>query len=356
MTDEKLLSIVIPSYRETPQQIHELLNSIAIQINLDFKKIEVLLVRDGDSGGPYPNDVFTYLPFQTQQLIMPENRGPGVARQVGMDHAVGTYIMFCDADDIIHNSFAISALLEKIQRENALMLIGAWVEEAQADSGEMLYVPHIKDTTWMHAKIFHRQTIKDLGIRFHPVYRVHEDIYFVGQALAGIPSDKIIYADDYAYVWRWNKKSITRVNNGRYRFAEFPSFCEINTAARRQIAKFNPDLAARACCYYITLGYFFMHRPEWNVPEHLHYRQESELAIAKHLSDVDVAIITQNKDTDAFAKIYTEQRNDNFTGLTETESFTVWFNHILDLRKKLIQQNTLTAPASKHSSKKKRKH
>jgi len=46
---------------------------------------------------------------------MKENKGPGVARQVGLDAAQGKYVMFCDADDMIHNSGIIGAMIQEME-------------------------------------------------------------------------------------------------------------------------------------------------------------------------------------------------------------------------------------------------
>ena len=41
------LSILIPQYKETEEQVKPLLDSIALQQNIDFNEIEVVIVNDG---------------------------------------------------------------------------------------------------------------------------------------------------------------------------------------------------------------------------------------------------------------------------------------------------------------------
>ena len=41
------LSILIPQYKETEEQVKNLLDSIALQQNIDFNEIEVVIVNDG---------------------------------------------------------------------------------------------------------------------------------------------------------------------------------------------------------------------------------------------------------------------------------------------------------------------
>lgn len=47
MTNNIILSIIIPSYKETEKELLPLLTSINNQVNLNLNNIEVIIVRDG---------------------------------------------------------------------------------------------------------------------------------------------------------------------------------------------------------------------------------------------------------------------------------------------------------------------
>ena len=44
---EKLLSIIIPSYKETEKEIMPLLSSINNQVGINLSDLEIIIIRDG---------------------------------------------------------------------------------------------------------------------------------------------------------------------------------------------------------------------------------------------------------------------------------------------------------------------
>lgn len=97
------LSIIIPAYNAEPY-IDELINSLKPQIT---DEVEVLVIDDG-SRQPY------LAPYDFVQVFRKENGGCSTARNLGLDKAVGEYVSFIDADDMIPHYF-IQTLLEKIK-------------------------------------------------------------------------------------------------------------------------------------------------------------------------------------------------------------------------------------------------
>lgn len=95
------LSIIIPCYNAEPY-IHELLDIINMQLT---DEVEVLIIDDGSS-----------IPFRTDyawaKVIRKPNGGCATARNMGLDNAVGEYVAFIDADDMIPISF-VNKVLEK---------------------------------------------------------------------------------------------------------------------------------------------------------------------------------------------------------------------------------------------------
>jgi len=88
-----LVSVVMPTYNRR-NYIRESLDSVLAQ---DFSAFEVIVVDDGSTDGteeeirPYEDRI---------RYIRQENRGAGVARNVGIRNARGTYIAFMDSDDL----------------------------------------------------------------------------------------------------------------------------------------------------------------------------------------------------------------------------------------------------------------
>lgn len=89
---EVQVSVIIPFYKNK-KWLEEALDSVYNQIFLDF---EIILVNDGS-----PEDIGELLTRYSQvKVITIENSGPGKARNVGIDKAIGKYIAFLDSDDL----------------------------------------------------------------------------------------------------------------------------------------------------------------------------------------------------------------------------------------------------------------
>lgn len=97
------LSIIIPAYNAEPY-IDELINMLKPQIT---DEVEVLVIDDG-SRNPY------LAPYDFVKVYRKENGGCSTARNLGLDKAVGEYVSFIDADDMIPHYF-VQTLLEKIK-------------------------------------------------------------------------------------------------------------------------------------------------------------------------------------------------------------------------------------------------
>lgn len=88
-----LFSVIIPSYNRR-QLLQEALASVWQQTCTDF---EVIVIDDGSSDGTWD-----YLQSLGSSIIAlrQDNRGPGAARNKGVEAAGGRYIAFLDSDDL----------------------------------------------------------------------------------------------------------------------------------------------------------------------------------------------------------------------------------------------------------------
>lgn len=92
---EPLVSVVVPIYN-TEKYIERAVKSIC---NQTYKNIEILLVDDGSTDKS--DSVCLKLKQEDERIsyFYQENQGVSSARNVGIDHANGKYILFCDSDD-----------------------------------------------------------------------------------------------------------------------------------------------------------------------------------------------------------------------------------------------------------------
>jgi glycosyltransferase involved in cell wall biosynthesis len=88
-----LVSIVVPVYNAQPF-LRETLDSV---FALDYEPFEVIVVDDGSTDG----SAAIAESYSGVRCIRQENRGPGTARNVGVEAARGEFVAFVDSDDVV---------------------------------------------------------------------------------------------------------------------------------------------------------------------------------------------------------------------------------------------------------------
>ena len=107
MTDEKLISVIVPVYN-----VEKYLDRcIASIVNQTYKKLEIILVDDGSSDSSAEIcDKWSKMDKRVT-VVHKDNNGSAAARNSGLDIAKGEFISFIDSDDYISNQM-YSVLVE----------------------------------------------------------------------------------------------------------------------------------------------------------------------------------------------------------------------------------------------------
>ncbi len=318
----KYLSIIIPRYKETERDIFPLISSINNQVGIDKTDIEVIISTDGEGADLLDNNFLKLFDIDIKQTKLDVNKGPGVARQAGLDIAKGEYVMFCDADDILHSVAVLGALMKEAEKTNVDILSSSWLEE-QMINGEYIYITHNIENTWMHGKLIRRSFITSNNIRFHDDLRVHEDSYFL--AIAAGLTDRYNFLQVTSYVWKWSKDSITRRNNSEYTFNSYSTFIEACCMAYDHLRKLS-KLKTDRIVQFIIYNYFTLHRPEWIDHSKDDIRETCEKTFVDNVKRFWDYYI--NADQNSIIRIYNEERNKNFNNCIESELFTSWLDRL----------------------------
>ncbi len=104
-----MISIIIPLYNKE-DTINESINSILAQEHNDY---EIIVVDDGSTDNSF--SIVEKLHDNRITLIKQENAGPGAARNTGVRHAKGDWIVFLDADDELCPN-ALKEMIKKTQQ------------------------------------------------------------------------------------------------------------------------------------------------------------------------------------------------------------------------------------------------
>ncbi len=97
------VSIIIPCYN-SGKYLREAVESTCKLDGREKYEIELIIVDDG-STDPYTLQVLAELEQQSVRVIHRSNGGPAAARNTGVDHSSGRYIVFLDSDNILKSDF-----------------------------------------------------------------------------------------------------------------------------------------------------------------------------------------------------------------------------------------------------------
>ena len=318
----KLLSIVVPRYKETEKEIFPLLSSIQGQAGIVFSDIEVIVANDGKHETiPLNEEFLTWFDFEIKQITCEVNRGCGPARQAGFDIADGEYVMCCDADDILHNVGVLGVIMQELLKNKPDFLNTSWLEEFKDTNGQYHYITHENDNTWMHGKIYRRHFLTEHNIRFPDFLRVQEDSYF--NSLVSAHTSKSIYLPVTTYVWKFNPKSTTRCKNGIYTFETFPDFIYSCTLSYYKIPK---NLLEDRVLHLIAYIYFYLHQAQWQEEKQRDYLRKSEMAFVKYITPF--WDYWRNAAPQKISEAYNQERVKNFNGCIENETVWKWIERL----------------------------
>lgn len=324
---KKFLSIIIPKYKESEKEMFPLLSSINGQIGIDFCDIEVIIAIDGIKNGSnvtLDDNFLKMFNFETKQILLEKNVGPGVTRQAGINAAQGEYIMFCDADDTLHNVGVLGAFMQEAERKAPDIIYSSWLEEIK-ENDNYIYLTHENENTWMHGKLFRRHFLLQNNICFHENLKVHEDSYFL--SIAGTFTERKIKMPFTSYVWKYNAKSITRKNNSEYTYKSVPDFIRAFTLSMEKIKTHAPDKIEYCTIQFVMYNYFTYQRKDWQKPENKKYRIAAEQEFSYHIEPF--WIYFKNANAQKISEIYNQERSRVLTdGSVETELFVDWINRL----------------------------
>ncbi len=143
------LSIIIPHYNLQRELLERCLHSIMAQ-KMPTEEYEIIIVDDASDIKPtWATELGTNI-----RLIESEHRGPGGARNVGIENAQGEYIMFVDGDDCLVPDSAIHACIEKLRQERPHILRYNYVVKQENDSIEATQARKTKFSNTISGAIF----------------------------------------------------------------------------------------------------------------------------------------------------------------------------------------------------------
>lgn len=317
------LSIIIPQYKETQEQMYNLLSILNNQQGVDKCDFEVLIVNDHSNTRLSTDYISMFTNVHINLLSTKKNVGSGLCRQYGADNSSGEWIMFVDADDLLYSYLTVKHIIDLIDKASDKdCIFGKFYEER-----------HFYDTvnynlsngnTWLHGKVYKRAFLKKHKIKFPKGLRIDEDSYF-NRCVCNISSN-IMQVDEPFVIWRYNKNSITRADANFYYTANIELvkaldlFCEY-------MRKHEPLKSPIHICMCLIQLYMIMQEKKWqNAP--LSEKNKFKKAIYNFYSKYWLAIYQVSEN--CFNRLYNgyraEQTDVNFR---EKETFIDFYGNLV---------------------------
>ena len=219
-----LLSIIVPVYN-AEKWLHRCVDSLLDQ-ELPSEDYEIILVDDGSKdASPQICDEYAAAYSGLVCVIHQPNGGVSMARNAGLDAAVGEYVMFVDADDYIEPN-CLHEIVGQVYKSNAEVLF--YKHKVVTEQSERIdnsvptgitvkdfctgeyYMLNNGDTGSIWRSLYSRDVIESLKLRFYPNI-THQDVLFNFQILPFV--ERIAFCDALVYDYIYEGESLTRTKS-----------------------------------------------------------------------------------------------------------------------------------------------
>ena len=193
MKNDIRFSIIIPNYNKG-KYIEECLNSV---VNQTLKNIEIIFIDDGSTD----NSLEIIKKYNNVKLLQTNRLQAGGARNLGIKHAIGEYIIFLDSDDYLTSNIVLEKLSNFIKNEDIIFL--NYTKNKFGTISEVIEEKTILDdriektNLGCPTKCFKKEIINDI---YFPEKKRFEDIIFTLEALC--KSESYSYFEDSFFTYR----------------------------------------------------------------------------------------------------------------------------------------------------------
>lgn len=210
-----MITVIIPVY-DTQAYLRRCLDSVLAQT---YPKVELLLIDDGspDQSGAILEEYAKTYP--NVQCFHTPHQGVSKARNLGLAHAKGAYVLFLDADDWLEPT-ALATLHRAVEQEGADVAACNFYE-VYDDGRRVVYLPpmpkHLPHSTFVadtlsmvdglspcvFNKLFSARLLRESGLWFAERSDIYaEDAYFYYQIIRDIRRVAVVDQPLYCYYHR----------------------------------------------------------------------------------------------------------------------------------------------------------
>ncbi len=205
-----MVSVIIPVYN-TKEYLRECVSSVNAQSQIG---LEIILVDDGstDGSGALCDEIAAENRSITHTVVVlhKPNGGSADARNYGIAHAHGQYLLFLDSDDSLLTLDAVSTLCTTAQQTEKDVICYQYTRRADRTPARPFPHPYSDNLSELVQNTIYTSSaclklIRADFLRTHSIYFVAgqhaEDILFCGKLLAA-PAAKIAFINKVFYYYR----------------------------------------------------------------------------------------------------------------------------------------------------------
>lgn len=222
------LSIVVPVYN-VEQYVRKCILSIINQVDDLFKEIEVIIVNDGTKDNSVEQIQDLVDKYDNIALVNQQNQGLSVARNYGMNKAVGDYVWFVDSDDWI-SADALKVLLPYLDGKNDIVsfaytkvtedketLCGVYSDAAKTLSGKESFRNRCEFSTMAQRAAYRKEFMTKYNLEFMPgIYSQDDELCLRASYLA--ESVTLIPLSIYYFLRTTGDKHVSIMNAGKPKY------------------------------------------------------------------------------------------------------------------------------------------
>lgn len=218
MNENLQFSIVVPVYN-VEKYVAKCIDSLLCQEGEDY---EIIVVDDGsqDRSIDIVENICREYP-QKLQIIHQENRGLGGARNTGLLHAKGQYVVFVDSDDYVSSNF-LKDVRSKLRENPDCDVVVFGMIAVDMDDNEVFRdiddkipeagcnlknFPDLLNCSVTCNKVYRADMLRKAGIKY-PEHRKYEDLDTVFRIWT--VAEKVVLLNGYYYYYVLREGSITR--------------------------------------------------------------------------------------------------------------------------------------------------
>lgn len=208
-----LVSVIVPAYN-VAKYIEKCLESILLQ---SYQPLEIIVIDDGSNDDTKRIVENLAINNNLIKFYHQENKGVSAARNCGIEHSVGDYLIFVDGDDYLAKDF-IEYMVDLVKKTNAELCLSTdcytKINEKQcssdkirilspAEGARLLLSPEVKVGCWN--KIFKKSLLTENNIYFSTSLFYGEGLRFITQSAQ--LANKVGVGNRKVYYYRRNNES-----------------------------------------------------------------------------------------------------------------------------------------------------